>query len=609
MDSHMQNTLAEGYRLHRTGHLKQAAQRYKTVLKAAPRDPDALMLMGILRYELGAYEQAVKHLSAAIKVAPNNGGAHYNLGLALQARGQFPDALAAFTAALRLTPGDANAVYGAGVALVQLGQYDEAIARLTQAQPAMPDNPGVYGWLGTAYQAQGKLTAAKGAFSHALNLDPDNLEALCGLSSLPATSVRPLTAFAYSEKAAKLAPDNVLALLGYATWLEKSRRLDEAEALLLKCLKRAPRHPVAQMVLARIEVSKGQFEAARTRLEKLVAQDDVAVATLHDAYAILGKALDKLGVYENAFIAFEHKNQAMLNRPESRLLARDQVPHIIRITQAWLDKDGPASLPQQTAYDGSVPIFFIGFPRSGTTLMEMVLGSHPALQTSGELAAMGAVMDQLNGIVGRKLTYPDDLGTLNTQNLDDLRAVYWQCYDHELTAPPNERTLIDKNPLNFLYLPLIRVLFPQAKVLMALRDPRDVCISNFMQAFSPNLFMIHMSDMTATAHLYGQSMALWRTARHTIGLSCYEYRYEDLIDDFDATVGGVLAFLDLSWDEDVRNYQSTAESTIVSTPSYTDVSNKLNRKAIGQWKHYAPFMPTALKILQPDIQAFGYDKT
>lgn len=609
MDAHMQNTLAEGYRLHRAGNLKQAAQRYKTVLKAAPKHPDALLLMGILRYELEDYEQAVKHLSAATKVAPNNGGAHYNLGLAQQARGHLQSALAAFSEALRLTPGDANADYGAGAALVQLGQYDEAIARLTAVQPLMPDNPGIYGWLGTAHQAQGNLGAAKTAFLHALDLDPDNLEALCGLSSLPATSVRPQAAFAYSEKAAQLAPDTVQALLGHATWLEKSRRLDEAEALLFKCLKKAPRHPGAQTALARIDVSKGQFEAARTRLEKLVARDDVSPAILHDAYAILGKALDKLGLYEQAFAAFELKNQAMLNRPESRPLSLNLVPNIIRDTQAWLKQGGPAHLPQPAGDEGPVPIFFIAFPRSGTTLMEMILGSHPALQTSGELAAMGAVMDQLNSVVGRKLTYPDDLATLSAQNLSDLRAVYWQCFEHELTAPANECTLIDKNPLNILYLALIRVLFPDAKVLMALRDPRDVCVSNFMQAFSPNLFMIHMSDMTATANLYGQSMALWRAARNTIGLPCYEYRYEDLIDDFDATVGGVLDFLNLSWDDGVHNYQSTAENTIVSTPSYTDVSNKLSRKAIGQWKHYAPFMPTALDILQPDIQAFNYDQT
>ncbi|OEJ66740.1 tetratricopeptide repeat-containing sulfotransferase family protein [Magnetovibrio blakemorei] len=605
----MQNTLAEGYRMHRAGNLKQAAQRYKTVLKSAPHQPDALMLMGILRYELGAYEQAVKYLSAATKVTPNNGAAHYNLGLAQQARGHFSDALKAFTEALRLTPSDANAAYGAGAALVRLGQYGEAIARLTRVEPSMLDNPGVYGCLGTAFQAQGNLGAAKTAFLRALELDADNIEALCGLSSLPATSVRPHAAFAYSEKAAKLAPDNIPALLGYAIWLEKSRRLDVAEALLLKCLKKAPRHPGAQTALARIEVSKGQFETARTRLEKLVESNDVTPEILHDAYAILGKALDKLGLYEEAFTAFEHKNRAMLNRPESRPLARDMVPHIIRITQTWLEQGGPASLPQQTTYDGHAPIFFIGFPRSGTTLMEMILGSHPALQTSGELPAMGVVLEELDNIIGRKINYPTDLGTLSDQNLNDLRAIYWQCFDQELTAPPSERTLIDKNPLNFLYLPLIRVLYPRARVLMALRDPRDVCVSNFMQAFVPNLFMIHMSDMTATANLYGQSMALWRTARDTIGLSCYEYRYEDLIDDFDATVGGVLDFFELSWDEDVRNYQSTAESTIVSTPSYTDVSNKLSRKAIGQWKHYAPFMATALEILQPDIQAFNYDKT
>jgi len=143
---------------------------------------------------------------------------------------------------------------------------------------------------------------------------------------------------------------------------------------------------------------------------------------------------------------------------------------------------------------------------------------------------------------------------------------------------------------------------------MAVRDPRDVCISNFMQAFSPNVFMIHMKDLASTANLYADYMALWRTARNTIGLDVFEYRYEDLIDNFDDTVSGVLSFLGLPWNDAVQNYQDTAQNTIVSTPSYTDVSGSLSRKAIGQWKNYAPLMGEALDILATDIEASRYDK-
>ncbi|HEY9078780.1 tetratricopeptide repeat-containing sulfotransferase family protein [Magnetovibrio sp.] len=604
----MQNILAEGYQLHRAGKLKQAAQRYQSVLKSAPNQPDALMLLGIVRYEQGDLTQAIKHLAKAIKAAPTNPGAHFNLGLAQQARGRLQDAADAFAQALALAPSDMNAAYCLGAVLVQMGRLDEGKAYLSQALPAMPDNPGVHGWLGVVQQAQGDLKAALQSFNLALQLDPENIEALCGLANMPATSVRPQAAFDYSAKAAKLAPNNQQALLAHATWLEKRRRLEEADQLLASCLKIAPRQPMAHLVKARVELSQGKSDKARERLENLLERDDVPAAVQHGGYAVLGKALDKLGAYEQAFQAFDRKNAAMLAMPESQRLRTDLVPDVIRKTHAWLDNDGPQTLPD-TPVSEHTPIFFIAFPRSGTTLMEMILGSHPALQTSGELAAMGAVMDSLNKVIGCQFDYPLQLDTLTDAERRALGDIYWRCFEGELSAPPGERTLIDKNPLNLLYLPLIRTVFPTAKIIMAIRDPRDVCVSNFMQAFSPNVFMIHMKDMPSTAQLYADYMALWRAARGTIGLDVFEYRYEDLIDDFTTTVGGVVSFLNLPWDDAVHDYQRTAHNTIVSTPSYTDVSGRLSRKAIGQWKNYASLMADALDILAADIEAFGYADT
>jgi len=602
----MENLLSQGYQLHRAGKLKQAAQCYKSVLKTSPHQPDALMLLGIVRYELGDLEQAVKTLSKAAKVAPSNPGVYFNLGLAQQARGRLKDASDALAKVLTLTPNDMKAEYCLGAVLVQMGMLDEGKAHLTKAKTATPDNPGIYGWLGVIHQTQGDLKAAAQSFTQALQLDPDNIEALCGLGTMPATSVRPQLAFEYCAKAAELAPGNLQALLAYAAWLEKRRCLDDADKLLASSFKISPRHPMAHLIKARVELAQGKIEKTRERLKNLTQRDHIPPTIQHGAYALLGKTLNMLGAYPQAFEAFDRKNSAMLNMPEAHRLRTDMVPNVLRDTRAWLHDDGAKTLPDAPLAENT-PVFFIAFPRSGTTLMEMILASHPALQTSGELTAMGEVMDRLNSIVGRELDYPFQLDTLTDADRRALCDVYWRCFEGELSSPLSERVLIDKNPLNLLYLPLIRALFPTAKVLMAVRDPRDVCISNFMQAFSPNVFMVHMKDLASTAKLYADYMALWRIARETIGLDVFEYRYEDLIDDFEGTATDVLSFLGLAWNDALRNYQDTARSTIVSTPSYTDVSGSLNRKAIGQWKNYAPLMGEALDILATDIEAFGYD--
>lgn len=336
----MHNVLAEGYQLHRAGKLKQAAQRYKSVLKTSPHNPDALMLLGLVRYELGEMEQAVKYLSKAVKVAPNNPGAHFNLGLAHQARGRLQDAADAFAKTLALTPGDMNAEYCLGAVSVQLGLMEDGKRHLTKAQPAMMDNPGIPGWLGIAHQAQGNLKAALQSFERALDLDPDNLEALYGLAAMPATSVRPQAAFDYAQKAATLAPDNIHALLAYATWLEKRRRIEDANTLLSTVLKKTPRHPTAHLIKAKIEFAQGKFESVRDRLQNLTDRDDISPAVLHEAFAVLGKALDKLGAYEQAFAAFDRKNTAMRAIPQARALNADLVPNVIRDTRTWLTEGG-----------------------------------------------------------------------------------------------------------------------------------------------------------------------------------------------------------------------------------------------------------------------------
>lgn len=608
-----QNQMAKGLQFQQAGKLKKAAQCYSAVLKDAPGHPDALMLLGIVQYQNDDIVKAVRTLKKAVAATPDRAGAHFNLGLALQAQGARDAALGAFQRALDLEPANPDAKYCLGVALVQGGALEEGRAHLEPLIPVMGDNPGLFGWLGKALHLLGDFEGAARAFVRAVALDPDNLESLIGLALLPSTLVGTQTALSCAQKAANLAPDNAEALACYARWLERSRQLDDAETYAKRAMKVAPQSQIARVIMARVQLAQGDAQGALERGQGVLSLPNLIVENEREAHAVIGAALDKLGRYDEAFAAFQKKNDCALVLADALKIDRAATAQLIARTHAWLNSDAAAALARREGGDGTggdgagaTPIFFIGFPRSGTTLMEQILGSHPALQTSGELPALETVLQSLGKVAKREIDYPQDLETLSDDQLEALRQLYWRCFEADLKAPPGERTVVDKNPYNLLYLPLMRALFPSAKVIMALRDPRDVCLSNFMQIFAVNHAMVQMKDARATAQFYVDLMALWREARDGLGFDWLEYRYEDLVDDFDATVARVLEFLGLAWDEGVRDYAQTAKDTIVSTPSYTGVTGKLSRKAIGRWKNYATPMGEAFALLGDDVRALGY---
>ncbi len=604
----MQNTLSAGYELHRAGKHKQALQHYKSVLKQAPKNPDALMLMGILHYEMAKYGQAVQYLSKASKQAPHNESIYFNLGLAYQSQDRLADAASAFTKALEISPNNPNTMYCLGATLVKLDDTENGVRYLHMAAPSMPDNADLFLWLGTGSSILGDHDTALSSLLKTIALQPNSTRALCLLAEMPITHVRPKDAKKYIQRAYEIAPDAPQVMIRQAGWLEKQGELDEARTLFSDVLKKSSDYPFAHIGLAKIDMAQKNYEEAVKRLNSTISHNS-SPEVRHKALAVLCKAHNKLGHYDEALKAAEDKGAILNTLNEYKSLNANLTPSIFKNTLAWLDDLDTKAPIAKSEPEVPTPVFFIGFPRSGTTLMEMMLASHPSLQTSGEFPAIGKILEMMPKVLGRKIDYPKDLTSLDDAELTKLRTLYWELFSDELEFDPSERTLIDKNPMNITYMPIIGILFPNAKIIMALRDPRDVCISNQMQSFALNTFMMHMTDMSATASLYVNCLNMYRHVKHSLGIITHEYRYEDLIDNFEETVQGVLDFLEIPWDDGVANYQETAKNTVVSTPSYTDVSKNLSRKAIGQWKNYAHLMPEALDILADDVKYYGYEET
>lgn len=235
--------------------------------------------------------------------------------------------------------------------------------------------------------------------------------------------------------------------------------------------------------------------------------------------------------------------------------------------------------------------------------MEQVLAAHPRVATTEEKSPLSHVVERLR----HESDYPDALDRLSVQALEDLRAAFWSDA-RALLGSLEGRLLIDKLPLNLVDLGCAERLLPAARVIVALRDPRDVCLSYFMQFFKLNDPMANFLDIGRTAETYAAVMDLWLRYRESLSLPWLEYRYEDLIADFDGTVRTVLEFIGLAWHDDMARYRDKAEKRDIATPSYRQVTGALSSRAIGRWRSYREQLAPILPILQPYVEAFGYPR-
>jgi tetratricopeptide (TPR) repeat protein len=593
--------MAQGVRHHRQGRLEEAAKCYRRVLEIEPGQPDGLHLSGLIAHQSGEHSRAATLIERAIaangRQAPYHNSlgvvllssgdaaaaegcfrkalaldplypeAHNNLANALQAQGRLQEAVAAYDRAIEIEPGYAEAWCNRGRTLHLLDQPDAAVESFRRALALRPDWPKALRYLGDALGQQGERDRAEECYRRALALDPADPETHAAL----------------------------------ATLLERASRLQEALAAAEQALHRNPRDIRAAVTAARAERRLGRAEDALVRLEAL---DVNGADTENRAYAAFarGQILDRLGDYARAYRAFVEGNALLAQTPAARDVEREFFPRLVdrlgqRFTREWVATWSPTS-----AGDRPDPVFLIGFPRSGTTLLDQILDAHPALSTMEEKDAV----DQVRRAVERMPEgYPDALAGLNADALRELRRLYFNEMDRWL-GPLDERTPVDKMPLNAIDAGLICRLFPRARLLVAIRHPCDVVLSGFMQAMKPNAAMVLFDSLGSTARFYAQVIGLWLRYREVLPQSVLTVRYEDLVADFAGETRRVLDFLGLPWDDAVLSYAERAKARAIATPSYHQVVQPIYRRSLGRWRNYADAFAEVLPILRPFIQEFGY---
>lgn len=494
----------------------------------------------------------------------------------LQQTGRLQDAAENFQQARAFTPNDINLLNALGLCLARLNRPQEAIALFEDAIALNPKSAQNHFHRGWAMGLRGDQKAARESYERAIALDPRYPEALAGIAAIAARDGDREGARAFAQKALRL----------------------------------NSREPTAIVALAMVDIAEGAFETAEERLRPLLSNPGIVGHTRALMLGFYADAMNGLDRTEEAFAAYTAKNEELYQLNEGRFAGRRRAADIFNGMASYLEQlaDGKMPAPETpAAAGGDEPrehVFLLGFIRSGTTLLEQVLGSNPDVTVLEERETLADIAPPFlldEGGLQR-------LEALSGDEISKLRALYWQ-HVREFGGEPKGKVFIDKQPLNTFNLPIIAKLFPTAKILFALRDPRDVVFSAFRRHFEVNATMFEFLRLPDAARFYDAVMRLGTVSLAKFPLSVHRHRYEDMVEDFETQVRAVCAFLEIAWDDSMRNFSDKAKTREIRSPSALQVRRELYREGMDQWKKYERQISDVLPILEPWVEKFGYPRS
>jgi tetratricopeptide (TPR) repeat protein len=491
------------------------------------------------------------------------------------------------------------------------GQHATALASLHNLVQQFPGVPQLWAELGIAAAGDLEFALADQAFQRAVELAPADASLLCAIGAQYYHLRRLDQTLACFKRAVAVDPSSVNLHLALAAWLERIRRLDEASECVETCLTQHPKDAHALYYKAFLLHRKGLNGEAETALRDLLKSDPLLPLDVQsDANHLLGVILDAFGQYTEALncigkaktLRSRMVNTAAFdtNSEEGNQTRRELLAELTPETLwRWREEAADAPCPHPLALLG-------GAMRSGTTLLEQILGAHPEVLVFDEsMNSLKELLDPLQQPTARGLTLKS-LHDLTATRRAQLIGRYFKSLLRETGESPGARLLLDKNPSTTAWLHVWLRLFPQSKVIIALRDPRDVIISCYFQNFPKEWAIASFRSLERTAKFYSDTMDVWLRMRELGGFDWIETRYEDVVGNLEGEGRRVTNFLGLPWHEGQATYYETTRRKFVHSPTYNEVTQPVYTRAVGRWEHYADAMAPLQASLKPYLRAFGY---
>lgn len=500
----------------------------------------------------------------------------------------------------------------AGQAAAQWDQlnFEKAMALFERALQTAPNNQSILLDLARAHLLRYNPEKAQALFDEALCRSKRSVPVLLRIAESYRKVPRHDLAEPFLREAAGQEDLSVEGLLAYAEVLERTHQLEDAEKLLARVDRIQPDHAPALLQRAKLLRRAGSDEESAAILLGLLRRSKLSYDVKWMAEYELAGLQDKAGQAKEAMGSWLRAKEVLRKEGE---LFRDQlnginIEHermVSELTSAhfqrWAGRGRSLGPPRKLCV-------LTGHPRSGTTLLEQILDSHPGAVSADESSIFGDdVATPIRRRAAAMLSLPEALEALSREELLAYRDCYVRFTESFLGEPLGDRVLIDKNPALTMQLPTLAAVFPEVKILFALRDPRDVVLSCFRQKFMMNSVSLSYLDLESTCAQYARIMKGWLQIREQMANPWLQVRYEDLVRNPAGEARRILAFLDLPWDEEVLQYHQHAKAKFVSSPTYEDVTKTIYQGAVGRWKNYQTFLEPHLDLLQPYVEAFGYD--
>jgi tetratricopeptide (TPR) repeat protein len=585
------------------GKLEEAATCYRTALKLAPGDSGAMNNLANTLRDQGRLAEAADQLSRALEINPADAATHYNMALALEDLGKLEDAVVSYRRALEYAPDDSNTIGNLGLVYLLLGNPAEALVYFNRLLALDPQAADTHNNIGNAHRLAGDLDQATLSYRRAIACQPQYADAHFNLGLIQQEAGDLEEAIDCYQHALEHNALMAAAHVGLAEIYEKQNRLDRLPHHLTAAMQLEPDNVSANRLAAVMLRREGKYKEALQKLSRLAlpATEDQITESIHFE---LGRLYDLDHQSDRAMHHFAEGNRLQVRNTDSRVADKERYLAWIRQLRDYFSQNGGAFHPLASCSPGlNTPMFLIGFPRSGTTLLDQILDSHPQIQVMEEKPALEKILQD----VARRLEgYPRALAGLSNDDREQLRLQYFSIVEQSLVRRP-DTLLIDKFPLNICHVGLINRIFPEARLILALRHPYDVCLSCFMQSFVLNDAMANFSTIGDTAVLYDEVMRLWQQSVRIFAPNFHSLHYESLVDDFRGEVSSLLEFLGVGWDDAVLNYTTHAKTRgSINTPSYQQVTEPVYRRAKYRWERYHSYLEPVKGLLHQHVEYFGY---
>jgi tetratricopeptide (TPR) repeat protein len=440
-----------------------------------------------------------------------------------------------------------------------------------------------------------------------LTIKPGNAEALFYLGTALTLNVKKDSAEGIEcyYKVLEKIPDHTRTHILLVKTYEVENKLEQAEKHMEKLRSLAPDDLLVRIYEAKLLERRKEYKNALDILQTIeIKTENMDDDTKLLYYQTLATIYDHLGDPDNAYINFEKNSKIAQKKISGMFYPPELSDALIKAYRFNFTEETISSWLEYKNHDGyNDPVFFVGFPRSGTTLLENVLDSHREVSSLSERQVLAKLRHNL--IKTNSSNFPGVINSLNEDKIKELRDLYFSRAKQYTNI--NTPLLLDKFPLQIMDLALICKVFPNTKIIYAMRHPCDSVLSCFMQSFSLNHAMAHFTSLEESAQFYAEVMNLFLHYKKVLPLPMHEYRYERMVEDFEGETRAVLDFLGLEWSGDINRYAEKArEKGRISTPSYSQVVQPIYKTSRGRWQKYRKYMEPVLPILEPYVKEFGY---